>query len=94
MRREAKGEADAVLMKYEAEAKGVRLVLDSKAAGYSALVQRCNHDARSAVSRIASVLQRRLVRRGRAQASRYAGGFGSSQSTSGRRSVWANQKLP
>jgi len=47
-RREAKGQADATLARYEAEAKGIRQVLDSKAAGYQALVQSCNGDARSA----------------------------------------------
>ena len=46
-RREAKGEADAILFKYEAEAKGVRQVLESKAAGYLGLLQSCNGDARA-----------------------------------------------
>ncbi|MCL5270147.1 MAG: SPFH domain-containing protein [bacterium] len=49
-RREAKGEADAILVKYEAEARGLRQVLDSKAAGYQALVQSCNGDARAAAT--------------------------------------------
>jgi len=35
MRREAKGEADAVLMKYEAEAAGIRKVLAIEASGYA-----------------------------------------------------------
>jgi flotillin len=47
VRREAKGHADAVLLKYEAEAKGIRQVLDSKALGYASLVSSCNNDARS-----------------------------------------------
>jgi len=34
----ARGEADAVLLKYEAEAKGVQKVLDAKAEGYQRLV--------------------------------------------------------
>ncbi len=46
-RRVARGEADAVLLKYEAEAKGIRLVLESKAAGYAGLVQSCSGDARA-----------------------------------------------
>jgi len=45
-RRIANGEADAILLKYEAEAKGVRQVLESKAAGYDALVQSCAGDAK------------------------------------------------
>ena len=49
-RREARGEADAILMKYEAEANGIRLVLDSKAAGYAGLVSSCRNDPRSAAT--------------------------------------------
>ncbi len=49
-RREAKGAADAALARYEAEAKGIRQVLDSKAAGYTALVQSCSGDARAAAT--------------------------------------------
>lgn len=49
-RKEAKGEADAVLMKYEAEADGVRQVLDAKAAGYQALVHSCRGDAKAAAT--------------------------------------------
>ena len=45
IRREAKGAADAILMKYVAEAQGIKQVLESKAQGYSALVQSCNGDA-------------------------------------------------
>lgn len=48
LRREAKGQADAVLLKYEAEAKGIRQVLDNKAAGYEALVGSCHGDAKAA----------------------------------------------
>ena len=40
-RREASGEADAILARYNAEAEGIRKVLDSKAAGYQALVAAC-----------------------------------------------------
>jgi flotillin len=50
IRREAKGTADAILMKYEAEARGIKQVLESKAAGYTALVESCNGDAKSAAS--------------------------------------------
>jgi flotillin len=49
-RRVARGEADAVLLKYEAEAKGLRQVLDAKAAGYAALVKSCDSDARAAAT--------------------------------------------
>ena len=38
-RREAKGEADAILLKYEAEAAGVRKVLEAKAEGYRKLME-------------------------------------------------------
>ena len=37
-RREAKGEADATLMKYEAEAAGVQKVMEAKAEGYRARI--------------------------------------------------------
>ncbi|RJO65902.1 MAG: flotillin family protein [Myxococcales bacterium] len=47
-RRVAAGQADAVLLKYQAEAKGVRQVLDAKAAGYESLVKSCNGDAKAA----------------------------------------------
>ena len=46
-RREAKGEADAILLKYQAEAEGIRKVLESKAGGYLELVKACNGDAKS-----------------------------------------------
>ncbi|HET9862904.1 MAG TPA: SPFH domain-containing protein [Steroidobacteraceae bacterium] len=49
-RREAQGEADAILLKYEAEAKGVRQVLEAKAQGYEALVKSANNDARAAAT--------------------------------------------
>src|SRR6186713_1856202 len=45
-RREAQGVADATLLKYEAEAKGIRQVLEAKAQGYQALVMSANNDAR------------------------------------------------
>lgn len=46
-RREARGQADAILYKYEAEARGLRQVLESKAAGYEALVRSTANDPRS-----------------------------------------------
>ncbi len=46
-RRVARGEADAILMKYQAESEGVRKVLESKAAGYLELVKGCNGDAKA-----------------------------------------------
>ncbi|MDR2561115.1 MAG: hypothetical protein LBC63_05035 [Holophagales bacterium] len=49
-RREAKGVADAILLKYIAEADGVRKVLESKAFGYQNLVASCNGDARAAAT--------------------------------------------
>jgi flotillin len=41
LRREAAGEADAILARYTAEAAGIRKVLDSKAAGYRDLIAAC-----------------------------------------------------
>jgi len=49
-RREAKGQADAILLKYQAEAEGIRKVLESKATGYLALVKGCNGDAKAAAT--------------------------------------------
>lgn len=40
-RREAGGAADAILARYEAEAKGVQLVLEAKAEGYRKLIAAC-----------------------------------------------------
>ena len=42
--------ADATLLKYEAEAKGIRQVLEAKAQGYQALVQSADNDARAAAT--------------------------------------------
>jgi len=49
-RREARGEADAILARYLAEAEGVKKVLTSKAEGYKGLVQSCDGDAKSAAT--------------------------------------------
>ncbi len=46
-RREARGHADAIFMKYEADAEGIRKVLENKASGYEALVKSCNGDAKA-----------------------------------------------
>jgi len=50
VRREAKGTADGILLKYEAEARGIRMVLDAKASGYEGLVHSANNDARAAAT--------------------------------------------
>jgi flotillin len=50
IRREAKGAADATLLKYEAEARGLKQVLESKAAGYAELVNSCAGDAKAAAT--------------------------------------------
>ena len=49
-RREAKGQADAILLKYQAEAEGVRKVLEGKAIGYLGLIRGCNGDAKAAAT--------------------------------------------
>ncbi len=49
-RREAKGNATATLLKYQAEAQGVKQVLESKAAGYAQLVKSCDGDAKAAAT--------------------------------------------
>ncbi len=46
----AQGEAQAMLQKYEAEAKGTRQVLEAKAAGYEGLIRSCAGDAKSAAT--------------------------------------------
>nr|WP_255407628.1 flotillin domain-containing protein [Halobacteriovorax sp. DA5] len=45
-RRIAKGEADAILAKYEAEAQGIQKVLEAKAQGYNKLVEIVGDDKR------------------------------------------------
>ncbi|MBX7057883.1 MAG: flotillin family protein [Leptospirales bacterium] len=49
-RREARGAADATLLKYQAEAEGMRLLLQSKAEGYRQLVAGAGGDARAAAT--------------------------------------------
>lgn len=49
-RREARGEADAILARYEAEATGLRQVLESKAFGYQELVRACGGDPKAAAT--------------------------------------------
>ena len=50
VRREARGNADGILLKYTAEARGIKQVLESKALGYSQLVNSCNGDAKAAAT--------------------------------------------
>lgn len=45
IRRIAQGEADGTLSKFKAEAEGLRLLLESKAAGYQRIIQASNGDA-------------------------------------------------
>ena len=49
-RRSARGEADAILAKYEAEAEGVQKVLEAKAEGYSNLVSSASGDPKAAAT--------------------------------------------
>ena len=49
-RRIARGEADAILAKYEAEAEGIEKVLESKARGYSSLVSSASGDPKAAAT--------------------------------------------
>ena len=60
-RREAQGLADATLLKYEAEAKGIRQVLEAKAQGYQALVASANNDARAAATLLLTEKLEQLV---------------------------------
>lgn len=43
-RREAHGQADAILAKYEAEAAGIQKVMEAKAEGYRKLIEACGSD--------------------------------------------------
>jgi flotillin len=49
-RRIARGEADAILARYNAEAEGTKAVLEAKAAGYQALVKSAGGDAKAAAT--------------------------------------------
>jgi flotillin len=49
-RREAKGVADGILLRYEAEAAGMRKLLEAKAAGYRKLVESVEGDAQAAAT--------------------------------------------
>ncbi|MBP72694.1 MAG: flotillin [Euryarchaeota archaeon] len=49
-RRIARGEADAILAKYNAEAEGIQNVLESKAKGYSSLVASASGDPKAAAT--------------------------------------------
>ena len=50
IRREAKGNADAILLKYQAQAEGLRQVLEAKAQGYEKLIASCNQDPKAAAT--------------------------------------------
>ena len=50
LKKDSAGVADAVLMKYEAEAKGIKQVLESKAEGYRLLVESTGVDAKAAAT--------------------------------------------
>lgn len=63
IRREARGNADSILMKYEAEALGVQKLLESKASGYAALVEGCNGDAKAAATLLMIEKMEELVAR-------------------------------
>ncbi len=49
-RREAKGQADAILMKYQAEAEGLQRLLEAKAQGYQRLIDSCKGDSQAAAT--------------------------------------------
>jgi flotillin len=61
-RREARGEADAILMKYQAEAEGIRQVLEGKAKGYLDLVRACEGDAKAAATLLVTEKLEELVK--------------------------------
>jgi flotillin len=61
-RREARGEADSILMKYEAEAKGLQKVLESKATGYLKLIESLNGDANAAANLLLIEQMREVAR--------------------------------
>ena len=50
MRREASGEASAIIAVRSAEAEGIQKILAAKAQGYTGLVDACNDDAREAAT--------------------------------------------
>ncbi len=47
-REEARGQADAILLKYQAEAKGQQALLEAKANGYGLLVKSAGNDVKAA----------------------------------------------
>ncbi|MEM1136921.1 MAG: SPFH domain-containing protein [Bacteroidota bacterium] len=49
-RRVAKGDADAILLKYKAEAEGLQKLLNAKAKGYEEIVASCNGDSKAAAT--------------------------------------------
>jgi flotillin len=63
IRREARGHADGILMRYEAESQGIQKLLESKASGYAALVEGCNGDAKAAATLLMIEKMEELVAR-------------------------------
>ncbi len=64
-RREAAGQADAVRLKYEAEAEGIRKLIEGKAQGYQSLIASCNGDAQAAstflmIEKIESMVEKQV----------------------------------
>ena len=49
-RRIARGDADAIMMKYTAEAEGMQKLLEAKAKGYHNIIEACNNDSRIAAT--------------------------------------------
>lgn len=62
-RREARGEADGILLRYQAEAEGTRKLLEAKANGYQKLVESCNGDANAAATLLLIEKMEELVAR-------------------------------
>ena len=50
IRRIAKGESDAKLMQFEAEAEGLRKVLEAKSEGYKEIIDACGGDSKAAAT--------------------------------------------
>ena len=62
-RREVRGEADGILMKYEAEAAGMGKLLEAKANGYRQMIESCNGDAKAAATLLLIEKMEELVAR-------------------------------
>ena len=55
-RRIARGQADAILARYNAEAEGTKAVLEAKAAGYQSLVKSAGGDAKAAATLLLALI--------------------------------------